>query len=839
MLSRLGIRQKLGLLVAIPLLAVVATATPYVLGRVDSARSARVTADLADAAREVGTLVQSLQQERLLAVGLLTTSALDRRAFVARAATSSDETARLAAAAGTRQIMRSAAGAIATLPGVRQQILERSVGPDAVYATYRAAIQGLLGAMHLSNPPGADAVGSRQLEALESLAFATEEASSVSAVLVILAGNRSADRGLLADAQAARSQYTGRFRQIASEHLVALLDTVESGRAAARVGEFAADLAAAPQAGPRRISVGGALTAAMTYSDLRRVAQDRVAREVAVAAESRAAAAASTATIVVTVNIVLFIVVVVLGVLVSRSISRPLRRLTRTATVVANLARAELVRVADSDEADEDPPALAAVDIDSAGEIGELADALNRVQVTAAMLLERQVVVRRNTAVMFANIARRTQNLVGRQLALIEDLERHAPNRDLLARLHRLDHVASRLRRSADSLLVVSGTIDAAVSTSPTLLADVIHAALDEIEGYRAVEVGQVADVAVSVGLAGDLRLLLAELLENATNFSPPGVHVRIRAEMTDECRISIVDHGLGMTNVKLAEENQRLLERERLDLAPTRMLGLVVVGRLARRHGLTVRLDPTPGSGVTATVSVPVRLLASTASAARVPARRRSTTQFVPAVLLPEPVSIEPGGSFAWFSASGTPAIEAGRGNGKAATTVTEIPARASLPAAPPQAALPELPTRTPAVGRSAISDAAGPPEPPEAEAAGAESRAGLNRRVPGSHLHTTVRVPERRVSQGRTSTPRPVRVAPAPEPGRPPLVWPPIPDQHVPVPDDSAPPAVEVPAPPPWRDPEAERAALNDFLDGLARGEAAASTPADPSTLLPERHT
>ncbi|MFC7483820.1 ATP-binding protein [Luedemannella flava] len=298
------------------------------------------------------------------------------------------------------------------------------------------------------------------------------------------------------------------------------------------------------------------------------MAQDRVAREVAVDAEARASAAANTATFIAALNIILFIVVVALGVLVSRSISRPLRRLTRTATVVANLARAELVRVADSDEADEGPPALAAVDIDAAGEIGELADALNRVQVTAAMLLERQVVVRRNTAVMFANIARRTQNLVGRQLALIDDLERNAPNRDLLTRLHRLDHVASRLRRSADSLLVVSGTIDATVATSPTLLVDVIRAALDEIEGYRSVELEQIADVAVSVGLAGDLRLLLAELLENAANFSPPGVHVRVRAELTDECRISIVDHGLGMSQMRLAEENQRLLERERLDLA-------------------------------------------------------------------------------------------------------------------------------------------------------------------------------------------------------------------------------------------------------------------------------
>src|SRR4030095_16911600 len=101
-----------------------------------------------------------------------------------------------------------------------------------------------------------------------------------------------------------------------------------------------------------------------------------------------------------------------------------------------------------------------------------------RVQATAALLLERQVTSRRNVAVMFANIARRTQNLVGRQLSLIDDLERHESDSNMLARLYRLDHVATRLRRSADSLLVVSGTIDESVSGTPTALVDVVRSAL-------------------------------------------------------------------------------------------------------------------------------------------------------------------------------------------------------------------------------------------------------------------------------------------------------------------------------------------------------------------------
>jgi len=170
--------------------------------------------------------------------------------------------------------------------------------------------------------------------------------------------------------------------------------------------------------------------------------------------------------------------------------------------------------------------------------------------------------------------------------------------------------VSTRLRRSADSLLVVSGTVDPQLSTTPTRLSDVIRSALAEIEGYRAVELGEISDVAISAEIVGDLRLLLAELLENATNFSPPGVPIQVTSMLGQDCTVAVVDHGLGMSPGRLDEENRRLLERERLDVAPTRVLGLFVVGRLARRHGLGVRLDPSPGRGITASVVIPARLL-------------------------------------------------------------------------------------------------------------------------------------------------------------------------------------------------------------------------------------
>jgi hypothetical protein len=151
----------------------------------------------------------------------------------------------------------------------------------------------------------------------------------------------------------------------------------------------------------------------------------------------------------------------------------------------------------------------------------------------------------------------------------------------------------------------------------PGRLTTVIDAALAEIEEYKRVDVHEpLPDVAIGAELASDLRLLLAELLENATNFTPPGSTVEVSAtheretSFAADATITIVDHGLGMSPARMEEENRRLVERERLDIAPTRVLGLFVVGRLARRHGLTVRLEPTPGRGVTATVRVPARWL-------------------------------------------------------------------------------------------------------------------------------------------------------------------------------------------------------------------------------------
>ncbi|MET0422344.1 MAG: ATP-binding protein, partial [Actinoplanes sp.] len=318
-------------------------------------------------------------------------------------------------------------------------------------------------------------------------------------------------------------------------------------------------------------------------------------------------------------SLLLLFLVVALSLFMARAVARPLRRLTVSADRIARAAEAELERVADDDAETVRPIRLDPVDVEAQDEIGDLARAFDRVQTTAVRLVERQVLGRRNVAQMFAHVGRRTQNLVGRQLALIDNLERRETDSDRLGELYRLDHMSSRLRRNASSLVVLSGGAGANEHMAPLPLSDVVRLALGEIEDYTRVDVEVPEEIVVVPAVLADLTLLLAEVMENATAFSPPHTRVTITAnELRGGARLAIIDQGLGMQPEKMAEENARMTRRERLDLAPSEVLGLFVVGRLARRHGIEVTLTDTPGGGVTVWIDM---------TAAHLVARVQSTT--------------------------------------------------------------------------------------------------------------------------------------------------------------------------------------------------------------------
>jgi signal transduction histidine kinase len=310
---------------------------------------------------------------------------------------------------------------------------------------------------------------------------------------------------------------------------------------------------------------------------------------------------------------------VALGVtwLVTRSITRPLRSLTGQATAMADHRLPEaVIDILDTPLGDDvDIPEVDPVAVPTRDEVSDVAEALNTVQDSALDLAVEQAVLRRNIADSFVNLGRRNQNLLGRQLDFITELEAHETNPETLANLFRLDHLATRMRRNAESLLVLAGIEPARKWASPVRLTDVIRAALGEVEDYQRVSVRGVEPATIVGSAAADLAHLLAELIENALVFSPPDQTVEIRGRSRPNgYTLAIIDSGLGMTPTDIESANRRLAGAESFTIAPSKYLGHYVAGNLAARHDIGVHLDNSPGNGVTATIDIPPALLTTDA---------------------------------------------------------------------------------------------------------------------------------------------------------------------------------------------------------------------------------
>ncbi|ANN21540.1 histidine kinase [Amycolatopsis orientalis] len=301
---------------------------------------------------------------------------------------------------------------------------------------------------------------------------------------------------------------------------------------------------------------------------------------------------------------------------IARLMLRPLRILRKTALDVAYTRLPETVQAIldDPDPVNASKRSVEPVPVTSRDEIGEVARSFDVVHAQAVKMAAEQALLRENVNGIFVNLSRRSQRLVERQLGVIDRLEADEQDPDHLASLFELDHLATRLRRNGESLLVLSGAGLAKSVPKPVPAADVIGAAVSEIEQYARIEVGIVPDVAVQGLTIHDLVHVLAELLDNATYFSEPETKVTVRAVITRKkaLAIQVTDHGVGMTEDRLAEVNQRLADPPDLDVSVTRRMGLYVVARLARRHGIEVRLRENEDieGGVIARVVVPAELL-------------------------------------------------------------------------------------------------------------------------------------------------------------------------------------------------------------------------------------
>ncbi|MFJ8781414.1 ATP-binding protein [Streptomyces sp. NPDC102476] len=628
--ERWPFRRKLNILVGVPL-AVVAVLLTYLFAdqvgqSQDASDASRLVRDSAEVAKLVGQLEAEHQQAVLLSV---------RHQATWDGATPSQSAYREAQIRVDNQVEKVQATFGGRLPGEEAQALrevngledlrntiEKSYLPaDNIDPAYSDAAKGLIDGLGLDRNPALAATFTGNL--LDSLLRAdAAHGAFETGVFSATTGDSNALIELIG-AIGSYDEYTHqveRFGRFASAQQAEELGDIEHNTAQATIARQYAELQIDPgtlQADTPSEIKNAFQTALDSYPDYRAQARTRLKTttslidQIADRADTASRDARSNAAWLLGSALLGFVLWLAFSVAVRRSVVRPVQALTGAARQVAEVAGRELARVADDDTEDTGTPRLQEMPVTAKDEIGDLADVFNQVQTTAVALLERQVLSRRNVAEMFGNVGRRVSNLTTRQLALIDAVERGETDPALLERLYSIDHIAVRLRRNADSLMLLAGIRETVLDSGPLALTNVVRAALGQIEGFQRVSLQAGTEAMVEPDIIGDLTLMVAELVENAVSFSPAGSPVEVIVKDSHEGALVVIsDHGLGMSAERLEEENARLIRRERLDLVPTKVLGLFVVGTLARRWEVGVVLTRTPGGGVTAEVTIPSSLL-------------------------------------------------------------------------------------------------------------------------------------------------------------------------------------------------------------------------------------
>ncbi|TLS44114.1 HAMP domain-containing protein [Streptomyces montanus] len=307
--------------------------------------------------------------------------------------------------------------------------------------------------------------------------------------------------------------------------------------------------------------------------------------------------------------IVALLAAFIIASLMARQMSRSMRQLRNAAFGIAEQRLPMLVDQLSRTDPGRVDTRVAPIPISSTDEIGEVARAFDQVHREAVRLAAEQALLRGNINAIFTNLSRRNQSLIEGQLTLITDLENNEADPDQLENLFRLDHLATRMRRNGENLLVLAGEEPGRRWDQPVPLVDVLRAASSEVEQYERIELSGVPEAEIHGRAVTDLVHLLAELLENATTFSSPQTKVRVTATRLPDGRVmvEIHDKGIGLTAEDFADINHKLANPPTVDAAISQRMGLFVVGRLSDRHGIRVQLRPSgEQAGTTSLVMLP-----------------------------------------------------------------------------------------------------------------------------------------------------------------------------------------------------------------------------------------
>ncbi|WP_228044505.1 sensor histidine kinase [Streptomyces ferrugineus] len=636
-----SIRGRVAVVITVPICLLLAVAGLAVQGRAEALDDARTTRAEVGLSLRVQSLVHQLQRERGLTNGLL---GGEKRFRTPLTATRTRVDAALPGIRDDSAVKDVVLRHLADLAGIRTAADRGTADRAETLTFYTTAIN----ALNAVDPVARTATGTdRQLSdglaALRELAAAKESVALERGLLNgVFAEGTFHGREYLAftEVRATRVAALARFRQVATQPQRTALSHAFETADAKRATAYENRAKDATDGSVLRVDAGtwwDAMTVLVDdlYAVQRSVGADVRGRADRLSHDAETGLAAYLAA-----GMLVAALLAGLAAFASRSLTRPLGALAEAAHDVARHRLPQAVaRIQQSPPdqvehllatntpgasgAPDTPDALDSPDArlrNGAAEITEVAASLRQVEHTALRLAAQQAGLRRTTTESLANLGRRNQNLVRRQLGLITRLERQELDPDALAELFELDHLATRMRRNAENLLVLAGHNQPRPTAAPAGALEVVQSAVAEVEQYRRVLIATVEPVRVRGHAVADVAHLLAELIENGLTFSPPTEPVEVHGwydTEDDTYCFAVVDHGVGMSAADKERAHARFSDSgdQALLAAPARYLGHLVVGRLSHRlgDGTQVQLFDTPGGGLSALLALPGRLLTPT----------------------------------------------------------------------------------------------------------------------------------------------------------------------------------------------------------------------------------
>ncbi|GAB3851258.1 hypothetical protein GCM10029963_38780 [Micromonospora andamanensis] len=641
--------SKLGLIMIVPTIATVVVGTSGLVDHLDALNDANRAGDLAELIGHSGDLVDGLQDERTAAVLLLgldpqRSTAAQKEAAASRynevsARVDQDKAPYSQQRSDLSDLPVSLNGllgqidqGLGDLPGARSQVLNGKFRITDALQSYDELINQLLTVRDSASQLAGDNDLSDRMRAAAAVAR-EKEWLSVRRVVVhralILGGMSSTVRTDYISSETGQQQAQQSFDAVATEAEAEFhAQTIGGGdrrQATIYISQVNADnsqnlagISFTPQQWDEALVANGKLIRSVEAKfdsdvvdqagDLRSEVQRTVFLETGLL-------------------LTMLLLAIFLAFLVARSMARSLRELRQGALSIAQYGLPQAVaRLRDPQVTGQLSPVQLAnqiaepLPVRSKDEFGQVTEAFNAVHLEAVRTAAEQAALRSSVATMFVNLARRSQILVDRLIGHLDRLERGEEDPDRLAELFQLDHLATRMRRNDENLLVLAGADSTRVQREPAALIDVLRAAQSEVEHYTRIEFGVIdRDIEVAAHAVNDLVHLVAELFDNATAFSPPDSQVLVEARRVgDRASLYVEDRGIGISGEQLADLNERLATPPQVDVAVSRMMGLVVVARLASRHGVKVELRPGSDRGTVAEVTLPPTVLVPRALSGR-----------------------------------------------------------------------------------------------------------------------------------------------------------------------------------------------------------------------------